>query len=265
MHFASFLAFCLTAATACAVDFSPAIPTNCRQVVFVTAPDWSSTRGTMQRYERADARAHWQAVGSPAEVLLGRRGLAWGLGLHASAPDDGPRKAEGDQRAPAGVFELGTVFGRPAREEVPWLRMPYRQLSPATEAIDDPKSRSYNRIVDRAQIARPDWHSSEHMWKIPDYELGLVIAHNPQRVPRAGSCIFIHLWMEDRTGTAGCTTLHRADLLELLRWLDPAKKPVLVQFPARIARENLGGFSVKQHSLQRVVIPPFRHPGAVPQ
>jgi hypothetical protein len=36
--------------------------------------------------------------------------------------------------------------------------------------------------------------------------------------------------------------LHRADLIELLRWLDAAKHPVLVQLPQKLARENLSGF-----------------------
>ncbi|MDR3401865.1 MAG: L,D-transpeptidase family protein [Chthoniobacter sp.] len=242
MRFASLLAFCLAAATAYAVDLSPAIPANCRQVVLVTAHDWSASRGTLQRYERADAHTHWQTAGAPVEVLLGSRGLAWGLGLAAPVPGDGPRKIEGDQRAPAGVFELGTAFGRATREEVRWLHLPYQQLSPTTEAIDDPKSHSYNRIVDHAQIAQPDWHSSEHMGRIPDYEWGLVVAHNPQHVPRAGSCIFIHLWMEGRDGTHGCTALHRADLMELLHWLDQAKHPVLVQLPEKVARESLVNF-----------------------
>jgi len=121
--------------------------------------------------------------------------------------------------------------------------MPYQQLSPAIEAIDDPASHYYNCIVDRAQIAKPDWKSSEHMGAIPEYELGLVVAHNPQHLPGAGSCIFIHLWtMRDNLGTHGCTALHRHDLWELLHWLDPAKHPLLIQLPGTIAKESLSGF-----------------------
>ena len=224
---------------ASAVDVSKAIPANCSQVVLVEARDWSASRGTLRRMERGDARARWQAVGKPVEVLLGRRGMAWGLGLHTSASAEAPRKAEGDLRAPAGVFALGTAFGRAAREEVPWLRMPYLRISRTTEAVDDPASRYYNRIVDRARITQVDWKSAEHMAEIPVYELGVVIAHNPERVPRAGSCIFLHLWLDERDGTAGCTALHRADLLELMRWLDPGKRPVLVQLPAKVAQDSL--------------------------
>jgi D-alanyl-D-alanine dipeptidase len=242
LRFASLLAFSLMVASASAVDFAKAIPANCEQVVLVTAPDWSGSTGTLRRYERADAHARWQAIGGPVEVLLGKHGLAWGLGLHSGPADGTPQKAEGDLRAPAGVFALGTAFGHAPREEMRWLRFPYLQLTAATEGVDDPVSRYYNRIVDRTQIAQPDWQSSEHMGSIPVYEFGLEVEHNPEHVARAGSCIFIHLWPNGKSGTAGCTALHRADLVELLRWIDSAKHPVLVQLPQKIAQEGLSGF-----------------------
>lgn len=242
MRFVSLLAFCLSLVTASAMDFTSAIPANCGQVVLVTAPDWSSTTGTLRRYERAGAQARWQASGEPVEVLLGKHGLAWGLGLSARSAEDGPQKKEGDLRAPAGVFAFGTAFGRASREEMRWLRFPYRQLTPATEGVDDPASRYYNRLVERSQITQPDWHSSEHMGEIAVYELGLEVAHNPERVARAGSCIFVHLWPGGSSGTAGCTALHRADLVALLHWLDVAKHPVLVQLPQKFARDGLSGF-----------------------
>lgn len=243
MRLFSLLAFCLAAASAWGVDFAAAIPANCRQVVLVESRDWTVPTGTLRCFERADAHARWQAAGAPMEVVLGRHGLGWGIGLHSPAPANGPRKEEGDLRAPAGVFEIGPVFGRAPREEMPWLRLPYQQLTATTEAIDDSTSRHYNRIVDRAKVAKPDWKSSEHMWTIPEYELGMVLAHNPQHIPSAGSCIFIHLWMKrDQEGTSGCTALHRSDLLELLHWLDAAKHPVLIQLPAAVAKESLSGF-----------------------
>jgi zinc D-Ala-D-Ala dipeptidase len=242
MRFLSLLAFCCAAATACGVDLSKAIPSHCGQVVLVTARDWPASTGMLRRFERTEPRARWEEIGKPVEVLLGGRGLAWGVGLHAMVADDVPRKVEGDLRAPAGVFEFGSAFGFAARKEMPWLRMPYLRLSPTTEAVDDPASRDYGQIVDRARVGMVDWKSSEHMGRIPAYELGLVIAHNPQHVSGAGSCIFLHLWLDERDGTSGCTALHRADLMKLMRWLDPEKRPVLVQLPAKIARENFGGF-----------------------
>jgi len=239
MRSAVFLVLCLAATVGWSAEFTRVIPVDCRQVVLVFTPDWPSSMGTLQCLERAGTNDAWQHVGAPAPVLLGRRGLAWGLGLHANTPEGAPRKKEGDQCSPAGVFAFGTAFGRIPIEDVRWLRLPYRSLAPTTEAVDDPTSRFYNCIVDRARIPQPDWRSSEHMWTIPVYELGAIIDHNPDRRPSAGSCIFLHLWPEGVSGTAGCTALHRADLLAVLRWLDPAKQPVLVQLPEKIARKRL--------------------------
>jgi D-alanyl-D-alanine dipeptidase len=243
MRFFFLLTLCLTAAVAAGAEsLATAIPENCRQVVFVQTRGWSGSTGMLRRWERKDSHAPWSEVGAPVDALLGKHGLAWGIGLHPRTPRDGPVKTEGDLRAPAGVFSLGQAFGRAVHEEIPWLRWPYRRLTPTTEAVDDPASRFYNRIVDRAEVAQPDWHSSEKMWEIAAYELGLVIVHNAPRTPRAGSCIFLHLWMEGSQGTAGCTALHRPDLVELFRWLDPGKEAVLVQLPETAARESFPGF-----------------------
>jgi len=242
MRFRSLLAFWVAVSTACGVDFAQAIPSHCGQVVLVTARDWVASTGTLRRLERSNAQTRWKEVGLPVVVLLGRHGLAWGLGLHLVPSEDGPQKVEGDGRAPAGVFDFGTVFGRAAPGQLPWLRMPYLQLTPTTEAVDDSASRYYGEIVNRAEVGHPDWKSSEHMGLIKSYEFGIVIAHNPQHVMRAGSCIFLHVWLDERDGTSGCTALHRADLEALLRWLNAAKHPVLVQLPAKVARESFGKF-----------------------
>jgi len=242
MHFACLLAFCLISASAWAVDLAESIPPRCTEVVLVVAPDWSSTTGTLQRFVRSRAGAPWQAVGARVPALLGQHGLAWGVGLHSAVQNDAPQKSEGDLRSPAGVFALGPAFGRLPPQELPWVRLPFQQLSPTIEGIDDPASRFYGQIVDRKSIAGPDWRSSEHMWRVPAYELGAVIGHNPEHRPRAGSCIFLHVWLDGVTGTSGCTALHRSDLEELLRWLDPARHPVIIQLPATAVRESLGGF-----------------------
>jgi L,D-peptidoglycan transpeptidase YkuD (ErfK/YbiS/YcfS/YnhG family) len=242
MRNAFLLAFCLVARPACAVDLAQAIPDNCQQVALVVTQDWSSTTGTLRRFVRHGVHEPWEASGAPLPVLVGKHGLAWGIGLHTPIRDGASRKAEGDLCAPAGVFTLGPVFGKAPLLQMSGLRMPYESILPTTEAVDDPTSRFYNRLVDRTQIAQPDWHTSEHMWKVADYELGVIVGHNPERRPGAGSCIFLHLWTTDRRGTSGCTALHRADLLELVRWLDATKHPVLVQLPESTARESLRGF-----------------------
>ena len=215
------------------------LPTKSRQAVVVLAPSWNASRATLQRWARESSTAGWKQVGRAVPVMVGERGLGWGLGLHRHAPDEGPIKAEGDRRAPAGVFAVTGAFGKAGRAVG---KLPWQQVSPTLEAVDDPKSRYYNRIVDRARIDAPDWQSSERMATIPDYALGIVVAHNPRNLPGAGSCIFIHLWLGQRSGTAGCTVLRESDMLELMSWLDPASEPVLVQLPRAVAERDLRGF-----------------------
>ena len=78
------------------------------QMVLVTTADWDATTGTLRYYERDGA--NWRQVGSGFDVTVGRSGTAWGIGLH-TARSDGPVKREGDGKAPAGVFAIGTAFG----------------------------------------------------------------------------------------------------------------------------------------------------------
>jgi len=234
MRFVYFLTaiFCGMVGRAAALE----IPKNCGQAVVVTTPAWTSPSGVLQRWTRPDGESPWKKVGKPVTVLVGERGLGWGLGLHRQPDDRGPRKTEGDRRAPAGIFRLTGAFGLGPRAVA---RLAWQPVTPALEAVDDPASRFYNRIVDRTQIERPDWRSSERMATIPDYALGIIVAHNPQNIPGAGSCIFLHLWLGGRNGTAGCTVLRKPDLLVLANWLDPARQPVLVQLPREVSRGEL--------------------------
>ena len=234
MRIAAFFSLLFLPMTMPAADFEKAIPHGCGQLVLVTADDWSASAATVRRFERAAPDAAWVPVEKAVPALLGERGLAWGLGLHTVPGGDGaPHKREGDRRSPAGVFRLTGAFG--TREKIAGLKLPAVPLSPTLEAVDDPASRHYNRIVNRAGIARPDWHSAERMGAVRDYALGLVVAHNPRAVPGAGSCIFLHVRSGARTGTAGCTVLRARDLTALARWLDAAREPVLVQLPQALA------------------------------
>lgn len=213
-----------------------AIPATARQLVVVTTETWESSRANVYRYTRTSAAAPWTPVGKPATALVGERGMAWGLGMQPIPLDASRQKREGDRCAPAGVFRITGAFGTSDAVERRGFHLPYRILGSGTEAVDDPASRYYNRVVERGAVAKPDWRRAERMVETPAYRLGLTIDHNPRNIPDAGSCIFFHLWTGRRTGTAGCTILHRADLLALAQWLDPALSPTLVQMPREEVR-----------------------------
>lgn len=209
---------------------------NTRQMVVVTTADWTSVSGTLQRFERNTTHDKWKPVGQPFPIVVGKAGLAWGDGLitnerlGANAGD--PIKHEGDSKAPAGVFALGTAFGYEPRS-LTGSRMPYVQLTPSIECVDDVTSQHYNRIVDRQTISSPDWSSSEQMRRDDElYHWGIYVDHNanPTR-PGGGSCIFLHIWRGPGQGTVGCTAMPVEDIQQLIEWFDPAKSPLLVQMP----------------------------------
>jgi L,D-peptidoglycan transpeptidase YkuD (ErfK/YbiS/YcfS/YnhG family) len=208
---------------------------KCRQLIVVTTEAWNAVSATIQRYERTQGgQMSWQKVGKSFSGVIGNRGFAWGIGLHGTGEAGAPRKKEGDENSPAGVFRLSSVFGLANSAQVRFLRFPYKQITATTEAIDDPQSRYYNRIVDRAAIAHPDWSSSESMLRVGGpYRFGIMIEHNWQPKPGFGSCIFLHVWDSARQGTAGCTAVSSANLEKLLHWLDAHKNPLIVQLPLR--------------------------------
>ena len=206
---------------------------SCRQLIIVTTKSWYDVKAHVQFLERAQAGdTSWKEVGKQFSGVIGKRGFGWGIGLHGTGEPGTPTKKEGDQKSPAGVFKLYSVFGTASPGQVSFLRFPYEQVTPSTEAIDDPRSRYYNRIVDRAVIKHPDWSSSESMLAVRSrYRFGVMIEHNWSQIPGFGSCIFSHVMDRDQGGTAGCTAVSLTNLERLLHWLDADSNPLIVQLP----------------------------------
>lgn len=197
------------------------------QLIVVTSKDWNDVQGTAQRYERHGQT--FRKYGEPFAIVLGKHGLAWGKGLaHSHDQRDGPVKHEGDGKAPAGIFKLGTAFGYDSTAST---QLPYLALTPTIECVDDSQSGHYNQLVDGSKTAR-DWSSSERMRRDDDmYRQGIFIEHNTPASPASGSCIFFHIWRGPGLPTLGCTAMDQADIARLFDWLDPRQSPLLVQLP----------------------------------
>ena len=206
-----------------------------QQIVVVTTPDWDSTSGTMRRFERVAGSSTWSPVGAPTAIVTGRTGLAWGVGFDDVGDSAAaPHKHEGDGRSPAGVFPLDTLFGYDNPLDPAALRMPYVTLTGASDCVDDERSLHYNTVVSRDAVPRIDWNSAEHMRSIGQYRIGVIVGYNAAPpIPGRGSCIFLHIWAGPSSTTAGCTALDATELADIVRWLDRAKRPLLVQLPAR--------------------------------
>lgn len=226
------LACLLLACAQQAAGKTPAPLARARQLIVVTTRGWDDVPGTLRRFERNGTTGVWTQVGAEVPVAVGRNGLGWGVGVAAAGGKKGPTKKEGDGKAPAGVFALGSAFGFAPLREAAWLRVPYVPLTPTVECVDDTASRHYNRVVDRLAVGDFDWNSSERMRSVEGYRWGLVVRHNAAPpVAGRGSCIFLHIWAGPGRGTAGCTAMEEERLTELLRWLDPKRLPLIVQLP----------------------------------
>jgi len=203
-----------------------------KQLIVVTTKNWSTSDGRLQRFEKQGSR--WQKVGKFINIKLGRNGLGWGLGLHTTPNNAKYIKKEGDGKAPAGIFSLKQAFGYAPFK----VDYPYKVYKETDHCVDDVNSKLYNKIVDSRKI-KIDYKSKEHM-KFPKdyYKYGIVVNHNhideKGSIKGAGSCIFIHI---KKVPTAGCTVMNEAEMKEIIRWLDPKDKPLLVQGTEKVVRE----------------------------
>ena len=218
------------------------------QLVVVTTTGWDSTTGELRRFVRPSAGSPWQPDGAAVPIVVGQTGLAWGVGFDHLAADAstaaGPTKVEGDGRSPAGIFPLDTAFGFAPPDSMRWVRLPYVAVTPTTECVDDTTSTHYNTVVDRRTVPRVDWQSAEHMRRIAQYRLGVIIGYNAPPVKARGSCIFFHIWGGPRSTTVGCTALDATELARLVAWIDPKARPVGVQLPASVYERMRGAWGL---------------------
>jgi L,D-peptidoglycan transpeptidase YkuD (ErfK/YbiS/YcfS/YnhG family) len=174
------------------------------QLVTVIAASYGATQAELTAYRRVDGQ--WRRVFGPWTAWIGRNGMA---------PPGAKR--EGDGRTPSGTFGFGFFFGV---DPDPGVLFPYRRVHTYDFWDDDPASPLYNLWVDADQAnAGAD---PEPMY-VSAYDYGAVIAYNTARTPGLGSAIFLHINIG--TPTAGCVTLPVGELLEILRWLNPADSP----------------------------------------
>ncbi|MEJ2496500.1 MAG: L,D-transpeptidase family protein [Sulfurovaceae bacterium] len=163
------------------------------QLILVSTDDWNASNGVLQKYQKESGQ--WYKIGDDIAIKVGENGLGWGIGLHKT-PADAP--------------------------------YPYEEMSKDFHCVDDSDSKYYNKIVDSKKVKK-DYNSYEVMeFDKNYYKYGLVVDHNPKAVPLKGSCIFLHI---KSIPTMGCTAMSEEAMLELLKWLDPAKTPILIQAP----------------------------------
>ncbi|WP_051327914.1 M15 family metallopeptidase [Desulfatirhabdium butyrativorans] len=185
--------------------------TASRQVLYVDPDDRAAIRATAYLLERKGAS--WSLALGPFPAILGRNGMApaW-------------EKREGDGRTPSGVFPLRQAFGYPAAIHT---RLDYRQSQPDDIWVDDVLSPDYNH---RVKVGQTGASSFEYLVLDNDaYKYGLIVEYNSHPTIKGfGSAIFVHVRKGKGMPTAGCISLAEHNLKQILGWLDPQQKPVLV-------------------------------------
>lgn len=225
------------------------IPENTEQLIVVVSKTWSEVQATLFLFERKAGK--WQAYKSGIPAVLGKKGLAWGIGLHPvqSPGPEGATKKEGDLKSPAGIFALGPCMGY--AEHLPFKsNLEYQQIKETLQGVDDPQSQYYNQIVDTLVVKDRDWKSYETMRRKDDlYKWLIVIRHNAKNASGSGSMIFLHVWKNPTSGTAGCTAVSEENLLGVLQWLNRDKQPLMVQLPYDAYKKLKGNWKLPELNL----------------
>jgi L,D-peptidoglycan transpeptidase YkuD (ErfK/YbiS/YcfS/YnhG family) len=208
---------------------APALDRSVSQLAVSIAPDWNSSEGKMQLFERSGQS--WKSVSPPWRVMYGKNGLAWGRGV-LGTNEPGLQKRERDKRAPAGVFAIGRIYTYD--EALPsGAKFPFHTITEADAWIDDSAHPQYNQHVVVDPKNPPPWFAKQRMrLNDPPHRWLVEIRHNADPpVPDAGSAIFFHIQRGPNRTSAGCTVMPKSSLLNLIRWLSADANPHYVVMP----------------------------------
>ena len=200
------------------------------QMVLSIAPDWNSSKGRLQLFQREGKG--WKAVSAAVPVLYGRNGLAWGRGVLDLSGQTGPQKVERDKRAPAGVFRIGTIYTFDSQLPA-GASYPFHTIGLGDAWIDDPTNPLYNQHVVVDPANPPAWFESQKMrHNDPPHRWLVEIRHNADPpMAGAGSAIFFHIRRGVDRPSAGCTVMSEDSIVQLIRWLNSDAHPHYVLLP----------------------------------
>lgn len=126
-------------------------------------------------------------------------------------------KREGDGKTPLGCFEIESAFGFEMPEK---CQLPFRKIGP--DSWWSGEREDYNSWVENPGGKRP-MPGSEHLADYPtEYRFGFVIGYNT-KCPEwgLGSAIFLHCKGARKWSTAGCISLPKSRISQLVGLLIP--------------------------------------------
>jgi L,D-peptidoglycan transpeptidase YkuD (ErfK/YbiS/YcfS/YnhG family) len=157
-------------------------------------------------------RRGWLTAGAlTIPVALGRGGIL-------------ANKREGDGGTPRGSFRPRQLWWRGDRHSRPQTFLPARTIRDTDAWCEDPKDRHYNR-----RIRRESEQGGDRLKRGDQlYDFIIEIDHNTRpRIAGRGSAVFLHLARDNFGPTAGCVSMTKAAMLQLLRRLGPRTKIII--------------------------------------
>ena len=132
------------------------------------------------------------------------------------------KKIEGDNKTPVGIFDLGDIYYRSDRIQIPKSKIKICKIKKNMGWCDDPNSRHYNKLI---EIKKNLKSSYEELYRKDNkYDLFILIKYNYKKVKKnKGSAIFLHL-TKDYSATKGCVAIKKKDFLILNKLINKKTK-----------------------------------------
>jgi len=210
---------------------------DAKQLIVVVGDGPKSSYSRVYTYEK-NTTGTWSVKFGAMAGRNGYSGWAW-----ASS------RVQNTGTSPSGTFPITLAFGLKPN---PGTRTAYRRVDSNDYWVGDDKDpKTYNILQPQASPKRT-WRTSqaEKLASYPtQYEYAAVIDFNrpapssitynktlgehvtsrPANVKR-GSAIFLHV--NGKGSTAGCVSVSRTNMINVLKWLNPAMKPRIVMAPS---------------------------------
>ncbi|KGT77937.1 L,D-transpeptidase catalytic domain protein [Bradyrhizobium japonicum] len=157
-------------------------------------------------------RRGWLTAGAlTIPVALGRGGIL-------------ANKREGDGGTPRGSFRPKQLWWRGDRHSRPRTFLPARTIGDTDAWCEDAGDRHYNQAIRLGPEQGGDrLKRTDHL-----YDFIIEIDHNTKpRIAGRGSAVFLHLARDNFGPTAGCVSMTKAAMLQLLRRLGPRTRIII--------------------------------------
>lgn len=187
-------------------------PGNSEQVIVVLANSYGTEYANYYAYEKVNGR--WKEF-SKGPAVIGRAGFK-------------NNRREGDMSTPVGKYGFPFMFGRNSN---PGVRFPYKKVRKYDYWVSNNRKLSEYNVWMHYEGSNPKsrLRDYEKLWEQPLYNYAAVIDYNYYgKTMGRGSGIFLHISPYSGRGTAGCVGLHQGNLLKVLRWMNPSKRPVII-------------------------------------